>query len=143
MHINVNNGPPANIPRLRWHYTIGSLFFLGLVACAVIIGVYSVLSYTRYADILENTAFILFLVAGFAFVYFTEKLMGFRRPGPRRQENLVALMYEHEEVSEYCRLVAEQGRYLVVLEYEAIVAHVQKKEGKKSGSGRVPGEKSS
>ena len=42
------------------------------------------------------------------------------------------MMYEHEEVSEYCRKVAEQGRYLVVLEYDAIVAHVQKKEGKKS-----------
>ena len=132
MNIDINNGPPANIPQLRWHYTIASLFFLGLVVCSVIIGVVSVLSNTRYTDILENTAFILFVAAGFVFVYFTEKLMGFRRPGPKRQEKLVALMYEHEEISEYCRKVAEQGRYLVVLEYEAIVAHVQKTEGKKT-----------
>ncbi len=132
MNIDIHNGPPANIPQVRWHYTIGSLFFLGLVACSVLIGVVSVVSYTSYADMLENTAFVLFVASGFAFVYFTEKLLGFRRPGPKRQEELVAMMYEHEEVSEYCRKVAEQGRYLVVLEYDAIVAHVQKKEGKKS-----------
>jgi hypothetical protein len=131
MNIDIHNGPPANIPQVRWHYTIGSLFFLGLVACSVLIGVVSVVSYTSYADMLENTAFVLFVASGFAFVYFTEKLLGFRRPGPKRQEELVAMMYEHEEVSEYCRKVAEQGRYLVVLEYDAIVAHVQKKEGKK------------
>lgn len=44
------------------------------------------------------------------------------------------MMSAHEEVAEYCRKVAEQGRYLVVMEYDAIVAHVQKIEGKKPAS---------
>ena len=79
----------------------------------------------------ENTAFGLFVASGFAFVYFTEKLLEFRKPGPKRQKKLTAMMSAHEEVAEYCRKVAEQGRYLVVMEYDAIVAHVQKIEGKK------------
>jgi hypothetical protein len=132
MVINIHQEPPKNIPQLRWNYTIASLFFLGLVVCAVIIGIISILSETGPADILENTAFVLFVVSGFAFVYFTEKLLEFRRPGPKRQEKLTAMMYEHEEVSEYCRKVAEQGRYLVIMEYDALVAHVQKIEDKKS-----------
>jgi hypothetical protein len=131
MDINIAHEPPGNIPQLRWKYTMASLFFLGLVACSVIIGVFSVLSAGGQTEILENIAFVLFVTSGFAFVYFTEKLMGFRRPGPKRQEKLVAMMYDHEEVAEYCRQVAEQGRYLVILEYDAIVAHVQKKEGGK------------
>jgi len=137
MNIDIHNGPPANIPQVRWNYTIASLVFLGLVVCSLIIGIVSVVSDTSYTDILENTAFVLFVVTGFAFVYFTEKLLGFRRPGPKRQENLVAMMYEHGDISEYCRRVAEQGRYLVVLEYDAIVAHVQKKEGKKGNTARA------
>jgi len=128
MFINISDGPPTNIPRLRWNYTIASLFFLGLVGCAIIMGVISVVFTTGYDDILQNVSFVLFVASGFAFVYFTEKLLGFRRPGPKRQEKLTAMMYEDEEVSEYCRQVAEQGRYLVVVEYDAIVAHVQKKE---------------
>jgi hypothetical protein len=131
MEIKINNEPPANIPQRRWNYTMASLFFLGLVVCSIIIGVASVLSDNGYGDILENTAFVLFVASGFAFVYFTEKLLEFRKPGPKRQEKLTAMMYEHEEVSEYCRKVALQGRYLVVMEYDAIVAHVQKKEGEK------------
>jgi hypothetical protein len=131
MDIKINHDPPGNIPQRRWNYTMASLFFLALVAGAVFIGVYSVVSDTGQAETFENTAFVLFVVAGFAFVYFTEKLMGYRQPGPKRQEQLVVMMYEHEEVAEYCRKVAEQGRYLVILEYEAIVAHVQKKEGSK------------
>jgi hypothetical protein len=129
MFINIIEGPPANIPQRRWSYTIASLFFLGLVLCAIILGVVSVVFTTGYDDILQNSSFGLFVASGFAFVYFTEKLLGFRRPGPKRQEKLTAMMYDYEEVSEYCRKVAEQGRYLVVLEYDAIVAHVQKKEG--------------
>jgi len=129
MLININHGPPTNIPQLRWKYTVASLFFLGLVVCAIILGVASVVFSTGYDDILQNTAFAIFVASGFTFVYFTEKLMGFRRLGPKRQEKLTAMMYEHEEVSEYCRKVAEQGRYVVAAEYDAIVAHVQKIEG--------------
>lgn len=129
MFINISDGPPANILRHRWNYTIASLFFLGLVVCSVIMGVISVVFTTGYDDILQNVSFVLFVASGFAFVYFTEKLMGFRRPGPKQQEKLTAMMYADEEVSEYCRQVAEQGRYVVVVEYDAIVAHVQKKEG--------------
>ena len=131
MTINVNHDPPSNIPQLRGKYISGSIFFLALVACSVIIGIFSVQTDTAHTEIFENSAFVIFVVAGFAFVYFTEKLLEFRRPGPKRREKLVAMMYEYEEVAEYCRKVAEQGRHLVVAEYDAIVAHVQKTEGEK------------
>ncbi|MFC1844091.1 hypothetical protein ACFLZ5_04815 [Thermodesulfobacteriota bacterium] len=131
MAININQDPPANILGLRRKYIIISLFFLGLVICAIILGVISVFFETGHTDFLENSAFVLFVSSGFAFVYFTEKFLDFRKPGPKRQEKLVTMMYEYEEVSEYCRKVAEQGRYLVVMEYDAIVAHVQKIEGGK------------
>ena len=131
MTINISQDPPTDILELRRKYIIFSLIFLGLVVCAIIIGVISVFFETTHTDFLENCAFVLFVVSGFAFVYFTEKFFEFRKPGPKRQKKLVAMMYEYEEVSEYCRKVAEQGRYLVIMEYDAIVAHVQKIEGQK------------
>ena len=131
MNININYDPPANIPRLRRKFIVRSLFFLGLAICAIIIGVFSVFSDTDHTDVFENTALVLFVASGFVFVYFTEKLLEFKKLGPKRQKKLIELMREYEEVSEYCRKVAEQGRYLVVMEYDAIVAHVQKIEGGK------------
>ena len=126
MAINVNQDPPENILRLRRNYTIASLAFLGFAICAVIIGAYSIFSETGGGEFYENTAVMLFIVSGGGFVYFAEKILELRKPGPKRQKKLVEMMYEHEEVAEYCRKVAEQGRYLVVMEYDAIVAHVQK-----------------
>lgn len=130
MHININDGPPTNISNLRWKYTMASMFFLGLAAIAIILGVISVVFTTGYDDMLQNTSFILFVASGFTFVYFVEKLLGYRRIGPERQKKLTAMMYAHAEISEYCRKVAEQGRYLVVVEYDALVNHVQENKGK-------------
>jgi len=133
MNIDIDKKPPTNIPQVRWKYTRASLFFLALVVCAIILGVAGVFFSTGYDDILQNTAFFLFVASGFTFVYFTEKLLGFRKLTPKQEEKLVGLAQEYETVSEYWRQVAEQGRYIVVLEYEAIVAHVQKIEAEKSG----------
>ena len=133
MDIDIEQKPPTNIPQVRWKYTRASLFFLALVVCAIILGVAGVFFSTGHDDILQNTAFFLFVASGFTFVYFTEKLLGFRKLTPKQEEKLVGLAQQHETVSEYWRQVAEQGRYIVVLEYEAIVAHVQKIEGEKSG----------
>lgn len=132
MRIDIEQRPPTNIPRLRWNYTRGSLFFLFLVICAIIIGVIGIFFATGYDDILHNTAFTLFVVSGFAFVYFTEKLLGFRKLTPNQEEKLVSLAQQYEAVSEYWRQVAEQGRYIVVDEFEAIEAYVQKLEAAKA-----------
>jgi hypothetical protein len=132
VHIDIEQKPPTNIPRLRWNYTRGSLFFLFLVICAIIIGVIGIFFATGYDDILHNTAFILFVVSGFAFVYFTEKLLGFRKLTPNQEKELVNLAQQHETVSEYWRQVAEQGRYIVMDEFEAIKAYVQKVESGKA-----------
>ena len=126
MDINVNQKPPANIPQVRWNYTRASFLLLGLVLCSIFLGVAGIFFETGHDDILQNVAFVLFVGAGFAFVYFTEKLLGFRKLSPKQEEKLVAMAQEHEEVSEYWRQVAEQGRYIVVAEYDAIVAHIQK-----------------
>lgn len=127
MHINIEQKPPTNIPQLRWKYTRASLFFLALVIIAVITGATGIFFNTGYDETLQNTAFGLFVAAGFAFVYYSEKLLGFRKLSPKQQEKLVELAQEHEAVSEYWRQVAEQGRYIVVVEYDAAVAYVQKK----------------
>jgi hypothetical protein len=132
VRIDIEQKPPTNIPRLRWNYTRGSLFFLFLVICAIIIGVIGIFFATGYDDILHNTAFILFVVSGFAFVYFTEKLLGFRKLTPNQEKELVNLAQQHETVSEYWRQVAEQGRYIVMDEFEAIKAYVQKVESGKA-----------
>jgi hypothetical protein len=99
---------------------------LGLVVCASILGVAGVFFNTGYDDILQNTAFVLFVASGFGFVYFTEKLLGYRKLTIKQEEKLVALAQAHESVAEYLRQVAEQGRYIVVLEFDALAAHVQK-----------------
>jgi hypothetical protein len=125
MNINIAQKPPTNIPQLRWRYTRASLFFLALVACAILIGIVGIFWNTGYDDLLQNTAFVLFVAAGLGFVYFTEKLMGYRKLTPTQEEKLVSLAQEHETVSEYWRQVAEQGRYIVVNEYDAVVAHIQ------------------
>jgi len=125
MNIDIEQPPPAMIPQLRWKYTRASLFFLSLVLGAIIIGVIGIFFGTGYDDILQNTAFFLFVVSGFAFVYFSEKLLGFRRLAPKQEKKLVELAQEHETVSEYWRRVAEQGRYIVVIEYEAIAAYAR------------------
>ncbi|MGW8287155.1 MAG: hypothetical protein ACWGOD_02860 [Desulfobulbales bacterium] len=132
MRIDIEQKPPTNIPRLRWNYTRGSLFFLFLVICAIIIGVIGIFFATGYDDVLHNTAFALFVVSGFAFVYFTEKLLGFRKLTPNQEEELVKLAQQYEMVSEYWRQVAEQGRYIVMDEFEAIKAYVQKLESGKA-----------
>jgi len=131
VNIDITKQPPANIPQMRWKYTRASFIFMGLVFCSIIRGVVGVAVNTGHDDILQNSAFGIFVAAGFAFVYFTEKLMGFRKLSAKQEENLVALAQEHGEVSEYWRQVAEQGRYIVVLEYEAVVAHVEKTKGEK------------
>ena len=129
MHIDITKPPSSDIPRLRWKYTRFSLFFLSLVICAIIIGVIGVAYNTGYDDILQNIGFFVFVGAGFAFVYVTEKLLGYRKLTAKQEEKLVGLAQEHEKVSEYWRQVAEQGRYIVVLEYDAIIAHVKSNEG--------------
>ncbi|MBW2485138.1 MAG: hypothetical protein JRF05_07240 [Deltaproteobacteria bacterium] len=128
MDINIEQKPPTTIPQVRWKYTRASLFFLALVVCSVIIGITGVLLNTGYDDILQNAAFVLFVASGFAFVYFTEKLLGYRKLTSKQEEKLVGLAQEDETVSAYWRRVAEQGRYIVVVEYDAIVAYAQKRE---------------
>jgi len=126
MDINIHQQPPLDIPRIRWRYTRLSLLFLGLIICSVIIGAASLFLKTGHDEVVQYTVFVSFLVFGFAFVYFAEKLMGYRRLGSRQQEELRDLRRKYREIEEYCRNVSDQGRYLVVEEFDAIVAYVDK-----------------
>lgn len=125
MDINIRHEPPDNIPQIRWKYRRASLICLALVICSLIMGGFTVFYDSGYDNILEYTAFTLFVTSGFVFVYFTEKLMGYRRLGLRQKKELLALSEDYKEVEEYCRRVAAQGRYVVVEEFDAIVAHVE------------------
>jgi hypothetical protein len=125
MDINIRHEPPVNIPQIRWKYRRASLICLALVICSIIMGVFTIFYDTRYDNILEYTTFALFVTSGFVFVYFTEKLMGYRRLGLRQKKELEALSEKYKKVEEYCQKVAAQGRYIVVEEFDAIVAHVE------------------
>jgi hypothetical protein len=126
MDINILQHPPPDIPRIRWKYTRLSLFLLGLIVCSLIIGTAGVLLRTDLDEIIQYTAFVSFLVFGFAFVYFAEKLRSYRRLGSRQQQELLNMREQYGEVEEYCRRVSAQGRYLVVEEFEAIAAYTDK-----------------
>ncbi|MDH3329132.1 MAG: hypothetical protein OEM01_07870 [Desulfobulbaceae bacterium] len=130
MDINIRHEPPDNIPQIRWKYRRASLICLALVICSLTMGVLTVFYDTRYDNILEYTAFVLFVTSGFVFVYFTEKLMGYRRLGLRQKQELAALAKKNKEIEEYCRQVTAQGRYIVVNEYDAIVAYIEKAHSK-------------
>lgn len=129
MNIDILQQPPSDIPRIRWKYTRLSLLFLSLIVCSLLIGVAGILLRTGHDQLIQYSAFVLFLVFGFAFVYSAEKLLGYRRLGPRQKEELQAMRRQYAEVEEYCEKVAAQGRYLVVEEFDAIVAHVDKAGG--------------
>lgn len=125
MDINIQHKPPVNIPQIRWKYRRASLICLALTICSLIIGAVTVFYDTRYDNILEYTAFTLFVASGFVFVYFSEKLMGYRRLGQRQKKELHDLEKKYKDVEDYCQKVAAQGRYIVVEEFDAIVAHVE------------------
>ncbi|MDW7773572.1 MAG: hypothetical protein SCH71_11860 [Desulfobulbaceae bacterium] len=125
MEINIGQ-PPDNIPRMRRKYRHASLMFLGLAFFSIILGAVTIFYDTQYDGILEYAAFTSFIASGFVFVYFTEKLMGYRRLSPGQKKELQALAEEYREIAEYCRKVAWQNRYVVVNEYDLLVAHVEK-----------------
>jgi len=129
MNIDILQQPPSDIPRIRWKYTRLSLLFLCLIVCSLLIGAAGIFLRTGHDQLIQYSAFVLFLVFGFAFVYSAEKLLGYRRLGPRQQEELQAMRRQYMEVEEYCGKVEAQGRYLVVEEFDAIVAHVDKAGG--------------
>lgn len=135
MEIRIGHRPPAEIPQIRRRYRRAALICLGVILCSLLMGAATVVFENRYDAVLEYAAFGLFVAAGFAFVYFTEKLMGYRRLGLKQKKELLALREKHEEVESYCRQVLSQGRYLVVNEFDAIVAHVDGIKRKRMGSG--------
>lgn len=136
MDIKIDHRPPDDIPLIRKQYRRAAMICLGVIAASLIMGAATVFYETGYNTILEYAAFGLFVASGFIFVYFTEKLMGYRRLGIKQKKELLALRKKHEDVEQYCRQVTSQGRYIVVNEYDAIVAHIEKVEstGRKTDS---------
>lgn len=126
MTIDIRKSPPIDIPQRRWKFTRLSLFSLGLVACAVLFGAYWIIYGSGAGSVVENTVFGFFVLSGIMFVYFTEKLMGFRQPTPKQRDEVVEYARDYALVGEYCRQVSAQHRELVVLEYDAIVDYVTK-----------------
>lgn len=129
MDIDILKDPPENIPQIRLKYRKASLFCLALVLVSFCGGATTVFFNTGFNDTLEYSAFAGFILAGFVFVYFSEKLMGYRRLGIRQKNELTALSEKYPEVAAYCRKVSGQGRYIVVNEFDSIVAHTHKIKG--------------
>lgn len=136
MTIDIMQPPPPDIPRIRWKYTRLSIVFLVLTACSLVIGAAGIFLRTGHDEIIQHTAFVLFLIFGLAFVYSAEKLLGSRRLRPSQQEELQAMRRQYSEVEKYCRNVAAQDRYLVVDEFDAIAAYVDTVKEKESAPKR-------
>jgi hypothetical protein len=124
--LDIRHEPPTDTLEKRRKYIRSTLFFLGLILCAVAIGIFSYFSGSGSRNLLENTAVIFFVLFGGGFVYCSEKLMGYRRLLPKQQQEVLTMAGEYDEIELYCRKVAAQERDLVVNEYDAMVAHAER-----------------
>ncbi len=101
----------------------------GVLFCAVVLGGLVLIFEWAQKPIFTNTAFGLFVSAGFVFVYYMEELKEYKEIAPSEQGKAAGFAREHPEVAEYLQKVAATGRELVAMEYEEIVAFVEAKKG--------------
>jgi len=132
MHIDIIGRPPADLARRKKRLLRIVSLLLGLVLCAVLLAIVRVVLDTGQDAILENVAIALFVGAGFAFVYFAEKLQDLKSLTVEQQSKVEEFCRRYPEVDAYCDRVAASQRNLIAAEYEAITAHVDKIEGKTS-----------
>lgn len=132
MDINILEDPPKNIPQIRHKYRRASLIALALTILALCVGAASVFFTTSHDSVLQYSSFSGFIAFGFVFVYFSEKLMGYRRLGVRQIKELRSYLEKYPEIAEYCRKVSAQERYIVVMEFDSMAAYIDKKKGSSS-----------
>jgi len=127
MYIDIDCDPPDDIIGKRKKYFRKIAILLSLVLFAVLLGAYRVLFDSGFDTLLENIALVLFVGAGFSFVYFAEKFNDLKFLTHKQQDRIFELSGQHREIAAYISKVAGMGRPLIAAEYDAIINHVKKK----------------
>ena len=127
--------PLDNVAQLRRSYHLKVQVLVGVLLFAVVLGGLGVIFDWAQNPIFTNTAFVLFVSAGFVFVYYMEELKEYKAITPSEQGKVAEFAREYREVAEYLQKVAASDRELVAAEYEAIVAFVETKRGEGGSKG--------
>ena len=129
MYIDISGPPPATLAKQKKRLLRIVLSLSGLICGGLLLGAIRVFFDTGHDAFLENAALILFVGAGFAFVYFTEKLQAFKQLTEEQRGKVRGFCQQHREIAAYCDQVTTAGRNLILAEYEAITAHVDRLKG--------------
>lgn len=122
LKIDIAGGPPVDIFQERGRYIWLSVASLTLALCGVLLAGYVIFFSAAPSEILETVALVIFVGPGLLFVYFAEKLQGYKRLTPQQAWQLAEWGREHAEIAGYCALVAKAGRLPILAEYEACEA---------------------
>lgn len=125
MKINIAQGPPADLFRNRRKLIIIFVVLLILACCGLLMGLYAILTDTKYYEQLETLALIFFVAPAPFAAYFGEKLQGYKKLTPPQYEELAAWGRQYPEIKLYCDQVAGADRQPVRDEYEACRAWVE------------------
>ena len=134
MHLDITGSLSDDLAQEKKRYLRLSIILFVLVLCAVLLGIICVVFDTGLDTILENIALVLFVGAGFGFVYCTEKLHAHKPLTKEQLSKIEVLCRQYPEVATYCERVEASERKLIAAEFEAITAHADK--AKAAGRGR-------
>jgi 1-acyl-sn-glycerol-3-phosphate acyltransferase len=121
--------PLDKVAQVRRNYHLKIKVLVGTLLFAVVLGGLGIIFDWARNSVFTNTAFVLFVSAGFVFVYYMEELKGYKAIAAKEQGKVTEFAREYPEVAEYLQKVAASGRELVVVEYETILAFVEAKRG--------------
>ena len=137
MKIDILRTPPTDIFKDRRRQTLIFSILLALACCGLLIGVYAIVTDTRYYAKLEIVALALFAGSAVFLTYFGEKLQDYKKLTPPQLKELADLSRKHSEIKVYCDLVAQANRQPIRAEYEACQEWAELFAGK-SGKGINP-----
>jgi hypothetical protein len=119
MKIDILSPPPSDIFKDRRRQILAFSVLLALACGGLLLGVYAVVSDTKFYDQLEIAALGLFAGSALCLAYFGEKLQDYKKLTPPQQKELAALGRKHAAIQHYSDLVARANRQPIRAEYEA------------------------
>ena len=119
MKIDILREPPADIFKDHGKYKIAFILILALACFGVLLGVYAIVSDTKYYGVLEKASLIVFVAAAILIFYVGEKLQAYQKLTPEQQKELADMCRQYFEIEGYCHLVAKSKRRIIFAEFEA------------------------
>ena len=119
MKIDILRGPPDDVFKDRGRYIRIFIVLLALACCGLFLGVYAIVSDTRYYTKLETVALAVFVGSALVLTYFGEKLQAYKKLTPPQLKELAELGLKHAEIKVYGDLLAQANRQPIRAEFEA------------------------